>query len=76
MDKLLQHFHRDKHTLNAVAESLDTFLAAQITERVFQGKDIAGYKEARDVFRAWVRELDKIYKEDKQDAKTEYSQSE
>jgi hypothetical protein len=72
----LKNFGRNEEMGKQVAQSLDDFLSKQIVSLAFAGKDITGMKEARDVFKLWLKTLREELAPRKQPPAITYTQGE
>ncbi len=72
----LHLLHQDKHLMTEMRASLDLYLGGEIIARVLDGKDVSGYKEAKDVLASWFRELDKEFKKDTPKKEKEFTDAE
>jgi hypothetical protein len=72
----LRNFGKNDEMCEQVAQSLDDFLGKHIVSLAFAGKDITGMKEARDVFKLWLKALREELAPRKQPPEIKYTQGE
>jgi inorganic pyrophosphatase len=60
---LLKRFNADVHTKDELKKWFNTYLENEVVDRVFSGKDIVGYKEARKIIEDAFDSLNNIYGE-------------
>jgi len=53
----LRNFGVNNAMTSAVKASLEKYLSDTIVKRTFDGHDVTGYKQARDVFNSWLLKL-------------------
>lgn len=61
----LSEFFNNKGMNEEVKNSLDLFMEKEIIKRVFDGKSVDGYKEAKDVYKNWMSYLSEQFSEKK-----------
>lgn len=62
--------------VDAVQDSYIAYLSSTIAERAFRGETIDGYAEARGIFLAWRKELDKEFSSSPPLPETRFEESE
>jgi hypothetical protein len=53
----IRQFYEDSQLREAMLTSLEAFLSNKVLDHAFRGQPITGMKEARDIYREWIKYL-------------------
>lgn len=65
----LKHFYNQEHVREAVRVFLHATVDEELLDAAYQGKDVAGYKEAKEVIERMFSNLRNLYAEEKSNTK-------